>query len=106
MADLELFIENDNLLTLNHLKEAITDQYLNSAAVEATLVDHNGDEVEGQTWPLSLGYVTASDGKYQGIIEDAVELAQADYTVIVTVDAGIDRIAKWRLPVRAVRRTA
>lgn len=38
---------------------------VNDATVEVTMYDTSDVEVTGETWPLSLVYVTDSDGEYE-----------------------------------------
>ncbi len=55
---------------------------------DATVKNKSGVEVTGQSWPLTLTYVTGSDGVYQGVLESALEVNVNDrLNVEVTVDA-------------------
>ncbi len=55
--------------------------------VTATLVDEDGTTVTGQTFPLTLSYVAASNGNYRGVLEDDLNLTEsASYWVQVTAD--------------------
>ena len=103
----ELYLNNDNTLEVAGLQNAVTGQYINDATVEVTLRDADGDEVAGQNWPLTLSYVTDSDGIYRGTLEDDLELtARADYTAEITVDAGADLTGQWSMPIIAITREA
>lgn len=96
MARFKIYIENDNLVELDELKDNADDSYVNDATVTVTLQEPGGTEVSGQTWPATMSYVASSDGKYQGTLEDDVSLiAGQPYNAIINVTASDDRIAKW-----------
>ena len=99
----KMYVSNGHKLTVDQLRDT-DDQYINTATVEATIIDSAGNEVEGQTWPLSLSYVEDSDGKYEGILDNTIELQSGEnYTLIVdTVDG--DSVGHWELAVKAVKR--
>lgn len=99
----KIYVGNDHKLTVDQLRD--TDgQYINLATVEATVTDSEGNEVEGQTWPLNLSYVEDSNGKYEGILDDAMELqADENYTLIIDVSDG-SSVGHWELEVMAVIR--
>ena len=101
-----LLIGNDQLITVVGLKDEITGEFINDAAVEVTLKDRSGNEVAGQSWPFTLDYVTDTDGDYRGILEDGLALQPNKlYTVIIDVDAGDDSIANWKFERYAHYRT-
>lgn len=99
----KIYAKNDHKLTVDQLRDT-DDQYINVATVEATVIDSAGNEVEGQTWPLSLSYVADSDGKYEGILDDAIEFtAGEEYTLIIDAVYG-SSVGHWELNVTAVIR--
>lgn len=99
-----LFIDNDMRLTLDELRDP-DGAYINTATVTVTLLDFSGEEVDGETWPVSLDYVADSDGKYQGILDDAIELENGEiYTLAVDAVDG-DSKGHWELAVKATTRT-
>ena len=90
---------NSGVLQIDALKNAQTDAYINDATVEATLVDRTDTEVSGQTWPLTLSYVAASDGTYRGVVEEDLSVVvSAPYTAKITVTSGV-LVAYWELPI-------
>ncbi len=100
-----IFHLNDNLLELLALKDVVADTFVNSASVDVTLVDKDDVEVTGETWPLTMLYVTASDGEYRATLVDTLGLVPDDlYTAIIEVDDGAGRAAHWEFPVRAETR--
>jgi hypothetical protein len=92
------FIGSDQLLEVAGLKDPVTGAYVNTATVRATMYEPDGvTVVQGQTWPLTLSYVAASDGDYNGILEDGRDLKDGRlYWIELTADAGGDLIKKWR----------
>lgn len=99
-----LFIGNDMRLELDELRDP-DGAYINTATVTATLLDSDGEEVEGVTWPVTLEYVEESDGKYQGILDDAIELVDKEiYTLVVDSVDGESK-GHWELAVQARTRT-
>ena len=82
MIRLEMFPDNTSIIELQDLTNIVTEEIVTDAVVTATLLDSKGDEVAGQTWPLTLSYVSV--GIYRGVIEDDVEIvANRIYTAIV-----------------------
>jgi len=99
-----LYVGNDHRLTVDTLRDP-DGNYINTATVTVTLLDSSGAEVEGVTWPISLSYVEDSNGRYQGILDDAIELVDGE-TYIVVIDAvDGESVGHWELTVQAVRRT-
>lgn len=82
------FYLNDNMVELLGLKDQVTEAFVNDATVTAVMKDAAGDEVTGQTWPLTLVYITASDGVYRGVLDAALDVELGDrVTVEATVSA-------------------
>lgn len=99
-----IYVANDNLLELQGLQNAATAAYVNTATVTATVVDKNGANVAGQSWPLTLGYVAASNGNYRGTLEDTLSLAaNEDYIARVAV-SGAGLTAFFEHPLLAAKR--
>lgn len=103
-----LYIENDNLLTVDKLKNIApsVNDYVNDAAVTVTLQDGNGNDVNGQSFPRTLSYVSGSNGQYVCTLEDTLDLsAGVKYTAIISVDAGAGLKAKFHKTVKAQKRS-
>lgn len=98
-----VYLSADNLLKVSGLiDQASGGTYQNAATVTATVKNRAGHAVTGQTWPLTLTYVPASDGQYEGVLEDAMVLKEGtEYFCEVTADAGAGKRAFWRLPLVA-----
>ena len=106
MSDI-IFVANSNLLRLNGLKNESTGQFVNSGAtVEVTLLDDEDNQVTGATWPISLTYVTDSDGNYEATLPSGLAISPTRcYTALVTADAGGGLVAQFETPLKAVKRT-
>lgn len=97
---------NSGVLQIGALKNAQTDAYINDATVEATVVDRHDAEVTGQSWPLTLSYVAASDGIYRGVIEsDLTVVVGGTYTAQVTATSGV-LVGYWELPITIATRVS
>lgn len=106
-ANATLYVSNDTLVRVQGLRNASLSAsgYVNDATMTATVVDSTGDEVSGQSWPLTLSYVSDSDGNYEGTIQDTAEItAGSSYTIKVTANkSGLK--GYWELPATARART-
>lgn len=87
MAELA-YVGNDNIVELNGLQD-IDDNYINNASVTLiTVEDSLGNAVTGQTFPVTMAYVAASNGVYRAVMEDTLALThQSSYVAKVDVDA-------------------
>lgn len=101
-----IFNLNDNLLELIDLKDIVADAFANSATVAVTLVDEDDVEVVGESWPLTMTYVAASNGLYRAVLKDTLTLVvDALYTAKIDVNDGPNKVAHWKFLVRAETRT-
>lgn len=100
-----LLIANDQTLTVT-VQDEITGDYINDAAVTATVKDPADNAIAGQSWPLTLDYVAASNGVYRGNLEDTLVLKpNIKYWIIVDIDAGSGRKARLKFRRYAKDRT-
>jgi len=100
-----IFNLNDNLLELIDLKDVVSGNFANSAAVSVTLVDKDDANVVGETWPLTLDYVAASNGLYRAVLKDTLTLVVGGlYTAKIDVNDGADRQAHWKFLLRVETR--
>ena len=95
---------NDMLIEVDKLQDSSDDTFVNAATVTAILKDSAGVNVTGQIMPITLSYVSSSDGKYQGIFDSVVALVEGDTgTVEITAVQGtLD--AFWELSYTCRRR--
>lgn len=100
----QLLIGNDQTIQLLGLYDEEEAVFINDATVTARVKLRNDDETEGDTWPITLNYVAASDGDYVGNIENTVELVnRRSYLVEVKAVQG-DFQALWQEQIPAVYR--
>ena len=84
-----MWVDNDMLLEIDGLQDSSDDSYLNAATVTATIKDPDDTEITGQTLPISLSYVSGSNGKYQGVFDTLLALTAGDAgTIEVTAVEG------------------
>ena len=104
---MNLYMDNDNLLSVTGLKNASSGSYMNDATVTATLVDSTGTTVTGQTFPVTLSYVADTDGNYQATLDDALSLTEGSvYTATISATTSSGLTASWEVAMKAIKRTA
>ena len=84
-----LFIKDSSkVVRLNKLRNTLTPEPLNTATVTVTLTDTvTGTALVGETWPVTLTYVPASDGRYEATLDYDLAVTEgqrvtATYTVV------------------------
>lgn len=96
------FVSNDNVVQLDALADV--DGYINNATVAAVINTKAGVEVVAS---FTLTYVTASNGRYRGTIEeDAAITSGTEYVLVVSATASSDRKGSWSVPLKAMTRTS
>jgi hypothetical protein len=102
-----LYIGNDHVVELRGLKDATTGAFLNAATCTVTLIDdQTGLNVAGETWPLAMAYVTASNGVYRATLADTLTLVDGQrYTARISANGGAGKQARWDTPCFARLRT-
>lgn len=97
MSAFIILVENDNVVELDGLRNPVTGAFLNAATVDITITDSAGVEVAGETWPLSIPFVSGSDGIYRVVLDKVIEfIAGQRYTAVINArESGLD--AKWTL---------
>ena len=96
---LTAYLNSDNVISISGLKDVIADTYINTATCAVTLKDANGNNVSGETWPLTMNYVSASNGIYRATLADTLSVSAGDYTAIVTANAGAGQYATFNVAV-------
>lgn len=105
MAIEDIYINNDSLIELIGLKDTVLDTFINDATVVATIYDDTGTVVTGISWPLTIPYVTSSNGEYRAVLDKAIVLTKGNlYTLVITaVKDPLD--GEWTTYLRARKRT-
>lgn len=104
MADAEiLLIGNSNLLILWDLKDE-DGLYINDAVITATLKTADGEEVSGQSWPVTVTYNGGGKGKYQAALSSTLAVVQGQKLVaeVDAVSGGL--VGHWEVPAVAKTR--
>ena len=100
-----LYIDNTNSIWVKGLQNSVTGEYVNNATVTVSLSDKSGALVSGSSWPLTLAYVTGSDGFYQASLPASLNLVNTRYYVAsVTADVAGEYQAAWDQTVVARQR--
>lgn len=100
-----LLIGNDTIFEVDRLKDELTGSFKNAATVTVTLVDADGAQVAGDTWPKTLDYVTGSSGVYRATLPYTLDLEEnARYDAQVSVNAGAGLRAAWTVECVARKR--
>jgi hypothetical protein len=83
-----LYVDSDNAIYVEVVKNVLTGEWINDAVVTATLLDADGEPVEGAE-EIVCAYIAGSNGRYLGGIPADVELVSGDaYTLQVVVQNG------------------
>ena len=99
------FVANTNNLELLGLQNASNGAYVNDATVNVTVKDLSGVNVSGETWPISMNYVSGSNGNYRCVLSNNLSFSPGMiYTANISVNAGVNRIANWSYDFRALTR--
>ncbi|MBW1672139.1 MAG: hypothetical protein JRJ45_00585 [Deltaproteobacteria bacterium] len=79
--------------------------YVNDATVTVTVYDSADAEVVGETWPLTLAYVTDSDGEYAKTVNPISGITAGEIYKVVLLVLGADSLAgRWEGVVAATVR--
>jgi hypothetical protein len=100
METLILFLGNTMVLQVDELQD-VDGNFVNNATVTATLLDSTGAQVSGQSWPLTLAYVAASNGRYTGNLAYGLVLTRAAYYELDITVTTASYYAAWRKTVQA-----
>ena len=89
-----LKLNSDNTVGQTDVTDTITSALVTSGTMEFTLKDRAGNEVTGETWPLSLPYIEA--GHFRGNLKDTLTLnTRLTYTGTFVYDDGPDKHREW-----------
>jgi hypothetical protein len=100
-----IYLSNDNLLSVEGLKNSSSGSFMNDATVTATLKDSSGTSVSGQTFPVTLSYIAASDGNYQTTLENTLSMVEDSiYTATIAATSSGGLYATWDFNLTATKR--
>jgi hypothetical protein len=103
MSTTKAYLDNSNLVRITGLANDATGAYINGGVtVTADIVPQGGTTVVTDGGPISLSYVAASDGIWQGVFSDNLVIVDGErYTCRVTADGGEFLTGHWELPLLA-----
>lgn len=82
-CSLSLYDNNSNVVEWQSLTNSVTSAPDTGATVAVTIMDSDGVEVAGETWPKALSHVSA--GTYRAILsEDIAIIPGQRYTLVFT----------------------
>lgn len=101
MADKPLYIKNDTLLRVDKLTNAADGTVVNNATVNATVYEVNKSTVTAG--PITLTYVGASQGRYDGTLPASTALVDKQtYWIKYMVSAPM--VSEWWEKYKATQR--
>jgi hypothetical protein len=102
-----IYLSNDNLLSIEGLRNASSGSYMNDATSTATLKDADGNVVTGQTFPVTMTYMSGTNGNYQATLENTLSMTpNAKYTATISATSSSGLYAEWDMELTATKRTA
>lgn len=93
-----LWINSDNLIVWDGLYDEQQGEFVNDATVTFSILDSDGASLGDGYTDVEMTYVTGSDGRYQGILDEEAPLVNGRiYYVKMNAVASDDRKAEKRL---------
>jgi hypothetical protein len=94
------YVDNTNVLQIVGLRDTLTADFINDATVVVTVKDADGDAVAGETWPMTMAYVTGSNGDYSVTLSTDLDI-EARVAYFAHIDATVDgNVASWQFRFR------
>lgn len=92
---MDLFIGSHNVIEIPELTNSITGLADTGATVSVTLLDSDGAEVDGETWPKSMLHVSA--GLYRATLSSALEVVAGEsYTASLSLEGSGGEVGIWQ----------
>jgi len=108
MSALILYDNNDNIIELRLLTNAITEVVDTGATVSVTLTDASGVQVSGQSWPATMSHVgdsSTADGTYRATLDsDLVLSTKQGYKAIVNAVGSGGEVGQWVCSISVLER--
>ena len=96
---------NTHTAKLLSLKNESKNEYANSATVTIRLMERNGSDVAGATWPITMIYEEASNGNYAATIPASVNLKpEKNYKAKITAVDSYGSQGEWIEDIKVVHR--
>lgn len=99
-----IYLNNSHTVRLDGLVDK-DGSYVNDATVTLqSLLDKSGNAVSGVTVPLTMSYVSGSNGRYEGALDESLSItAEQWYTATVRAVSGSTQ-GQWKERLRAAIR--
>ncbi len=95
MATDEILVDNDSLIFLNGFVDK-DGGFINDGTVTGTLYDSTGTVIITGGEAVTLVYVAASDGIYEGVLDKAVSIVEGvNYRLKVSGTSGSGDYVEW-----------
>ena len=108
MSALIIYDNNDNIIELRLLTNAVTEVIDGGATVSVTLKDASGVDVAGQTWPTNMPHVGDSntpEGTYRATLDSTLVLSTKQrYKATVDAVGSGGEVGQWICSVSVVER--
>ena len=96
-----LLADTDHVIEIPALSNGLTDAVITGATVTVTVLDSDGAEVSGQSWPTAMS--EDDPGQYYATLSaDMSVTVGATYTAKIIADAGTGLKRTWYLPMLCV----
>jgi hypothetical protein len=96
-----LLADTDHVIEIPALSNGLTDEVVAGATVTVTVLDSDGAEVSGQSWPTAMA--EDDPGQYYATLSAAMDVTVgATYKAKVIADAGTGLKRTWYLPLLCV----
>ena len=105
MSEVYILYDDNDMVVESQVKNETEGTWINDADVTVTLKDSSGVNVTGDSWPLTMSYVTGSNGVYRATLVDTLSVTpNASYTALLSVDGGVGKQGTWNLNVNCKTR--
>lgn len=99
----QLIINSDNLIEIPELVNGADGTAIPSATVSLTLLDLDDVEISGESWPLTMNYVSGTDATYRATAKYTLPLSHGDIVKAkVIADAGVGLRREWITPMQCI----
>ena len=99
----KLLIRNDNIIEAQNVLNTVTGSNINNASAIITIsLAATSASIAGESWPLTMAYVTASSGKYRATLKNTLSVTEnKKYIGTLLIDAGNGLRGEWTVPIIA-----
>ena len=104
MAEI-LYAQNTHTFYVSNV-QALTGEFLSTASAVVTLYDRTKHtEITGQSWPLTLSYISTTSGDFRGILSASMQVVTNQLLVAQLTITTANAKGYWEVPVVVQVRT-